>query len=296
MSLIADVVDGQVNISESSQATERKANDSLNKEDFLMLLVTQMQYQDPLEPTSNTEYVAQLAQFSELEQMQNLNTTTVNTSAYSLVGKEVLIQQQSATGAVTEVQGTVDYVMIENGKAYVSVNGERYSYDDIVQVIDSYYLISSYLPSVKEQQHTFLHHDPQDIEISGINLGSNGYQASGMAVVLMGEDGMTKQIDAKYLKYEDGKLTIKKEALTSLPAGNYVIAFVFDDSNNTMDYTSVTLTVKGTPTTVDEPEEDAGTDSGDSSDKAEGGEETAPDGSGEDNLRDSVDSEEYIKA
>ena len=55
--LIAPVdSDGKVNISETSQKTERKSGDTLDKEDFLLLLVTQMQYQDPLEPTSNTEY------------------------------------------------------------------------------------------------------------------------------------------------------------------------------------------------------------------------------------------------
>ena len=78
MGLVAPIVDGQVDISESSQQTEKKAGSSLDKDDFLLLLVTQMQYQDPLEQTDNTEYVAQLAQFSELEQMQNLNKTTVS--------------------------------------------------------------------------------------------------------------------------------------------------------------------------------------------------------------------------
>ena len=59
MATTAPVVNGQVQISESSQQTkERKTNDSLGKEDFLLLLVTQMQYQDPLEPTSNTEYIS----------------------------------------------------------------------------------------------------------------------------------------------------------------------------------------------------------------------------------------------
>lgn len=255
MSLVAPVTNGEINISETSQETERKVGSSLDKDDFLMLLVTQMRYQDPLDPASNTEYVAQLAQFSELEQMQNLNSTTINTSAYSLVGQEVYIEQQSSTGAITSVQGTVDYVTIENGKAYVTVDGQRYSYDDIVQVLDPAYVISQYIPSVKEQQFTFLHHDPQDIKVEGIDLGSNGYQATGMGIVLMGEDGSTKQISSDYLSYKDGTLTIKKEALTSLPAGEYVIAFVFDDINKTMDYSSVTLTVKGTPTTVDEPSE-----------------------------------------
>ena len=85
MGAVAPVVDGKVDISESSQQTEKKSGSNLDKDDFLLLLVTQMQYQDPLQPTDNTEYVAQLAQFSELEQMQNLNSTTVNTSAFSLV-------------------------------------------------------------------------------------------------------------------------------------------------------------------------------------------------------------------
>ena len=64
MSSIADVVNGKLNISESSQETERKVGSELGKEEFLQLLVTQMKYQDPLEPTDNTEYVSQLAQFS----------------------------------------------------------------------------------------------------------------------------------------------------------------------------------------------------------------------------------------
>ncbi len=77
MSLVAPVNNGQVNISETSQETEKKTGSALDKDDFLMLLVTQMKYQDPLEPESNTEYVAQLAQFlisgtdAELKQHSN---------------------------------------------------------------------------------------------------------------------------------------------------------------------------------------------------------------------------------
>lgn len=258
MSLVAPVTaDGQINISESSQETERKTGSTLDKDDFLLLLVTQMKYQDPLEPASNTEYVAQLAQFSELEQMQNLNQTTTNTSAYTLVGKEVYIVQESETGATAEVQGTVEYVTLQNGKAYVSVNGELYSYEDITQVIDEGYLISQYQPSVKKQSLLYLHHDPQDLEITGISLGSNGYQASSLAVVLMAEDGTKQQIPADQLSYKDGKLTIRKEALSSVVAGQYTVAFVFDDPNATVDYENVTLTIKGNATVPGDSSEDA---------------------------------------
>ena len=48
-------------------------DNNLGKDAFLNLLVTQLQYQDPLEPASDTEYIAQMAQFSTLEQLQNLN-------------------------------------------------------------------------------------------------------------------------------------------------------------------------------------------------------------------------------
>ncbi len=54
-----------------------------------------------------------------------------------------MLNQTLSSGDVVEVQGTVDYVTIQNGTAYVSVNGSLYEFDDIVQVIDSNYLICS---------------------------------------------------------------------------------------------------------------------------------------------------------
>ncbi len=250
MSLIAPVKDGKVQISETSQKDdeERKTGSSLDKDDFLMLLVTQMKYQDPLQPETNTEYVAQLAQFSELEQMQNLNSTTTNTSAYTLVGKQVYIEQVSETGDTKEAEGMVEYVIMQDGEPHVSVGGELYAYADIVKVLDEAYLISQYVPSVEEQSLTYTHWDPQDIKITGVNMGSDGYEAASIAVALIGEEGGDPiSIPAEKLKYEDDTVTIDKSAFAGLTAGNYVVAFVFDDKNSTVDYSSVTLTVKGNP-------------------------------------------------
>lgn len=242
----------QLGITESSQEEERKVGSELGKEDFLLLLVTQMQYQDPLDPADNTEYVAQLAQFSELEQMSNLNTTANNNSAYSLVGKEVLIRQTSSVGEIQEFQGKVDYVTIKNGDAYVSIDGQDYAYDDIVQVIDQDYLISTYLPSVMEQSYEFVHHNPQDIKIVGVDLGSHGYEATSFAVVLVNSANQTTGIDSKYLSYKDGIVTIDREAFAKVQAGTYDVAFVFDDANSTMIYDKVSLEVKGIVTEIED--------------------------------------------
>lgn len=117
-----------------------KGSNSLDKDAFLQLLVAQMKYQDPLEPTSNTEYISQYATFSELEQMQNMSASMDLFRASSLVGETVLLKVRDSQGRTIDVQGNVDYVVYEGNKAYLSVNGELYSMDDLDTVADPVYL------------------------------------------------------------------------------------------------------------------------------------------------------------
>ncbi len=144
MGVVQEVKDGKFVDSNSaaSLANEKKktANDSLDKDAFLQLLVAQMKYQDPLEPTSNTEYISQFATFSELEQMQNMSASMDLFRASSLVGQTVLLKVTDSEGRTTNVQGNVDYVVYEKNKAYLSVNGDLYSMDDLDTVADPTYL------------------------------------------------------------------------------------------------------------------------------------------------------------
>lgn len=149
MALTAPVADGKVQQAASEAAaaaasktdSSKKASSSLDKDSFLQLLVAQMKYQDPLEPTSNTEYISQFAQFSELEEMQNLGTSMDTQRASSLVGQYVTMKVTSqATGETSLVGGKVDYVAIENGKAFLNIAGQNYSIDDLDSVVDEKYL------------------------------------------------------------------------------------------------------------------------------------------------------------
>ena len=144
MSTIAQVKDGQILESISSLNKEAKtSNSSLDKDAFLQLLVAQMKYQDPLEPTSNTEYISQLATFSELEEMQNLTSGMTLQRASSLVGQYVFMKVTDSSGNTTFPEGTVDYVVYENNKAYLSINETLYSIDDLDTVADSTYMQAS---------------------------------------------------------------------------------------------------------------------------------------------------------
>jgi len=138
MSLIAPISDGQVTSTTSTTSTS--GTSSLDKNDFLQLLVAQMKYQDPLEPTSNTEYISQYATFSELEEMQNMSGSMDLTRASALVGQEVVIKSTSETGDTSYIRGNVDFVQLENGNALLSVNDSLYNLDDVYSVADTEYL------------------------------------------------------------------------------------------------------------------------------------------------------------
>lgn len=225
-------------------ASKQRGSSELGKEEFLKLLVTQLQYQDPLNPQSDTEFVSQLAQFSSLEQMTNLNTTFSNTSAYSLVGKEVIVQAEGQN----EVRGTVDYVEMMNGDAYLSVNGITYSMDELVQVMDGYYAIKEYLPSVEEQTKTFDQTNPTLTQIK-VSLGTDDYQATSVAVSLNGA-----YIDTQYLTYDDGIVTILPGAFDGLEPGNYELGFYFNDPYSTTITDQVTVRIIKSGISTDTPE------------------------------------------
>ena len=146
MSSIAHVQNGQIVQSATTAQKEAKtANSSLDKDAFLQLLVAQMKYQDPLQPTSNTEYISQLATFSELEEMQNLTSGMTLQRASSLVGQYVFMKVTDSSGNTTYPEGQVDYVVYEGNKAYLSINETLYSIDDLDTVADSNYLVASRL-------------------------------------------------------------------------------------------------------------------------------------------------------
>jgi flagellar basal-body rod modification protein FlgD len=110
-----------------SSALASTSSQFVSQNTFLTLLITQLQNQDPMNPQDSSQFVAQLAQFSSLEQMSNLNTSmnqVLDNSVTGLIGQTVTVADPTtASGYVSgKVSGIVYYA---NGPA-VQVNGTNY--------------------------------------------------------------------------------------------------------------------------------------------------------------------------
>lgn len=139
MAIIQEVKDGRF-VEDTSETTstgkgKKNVDNTMGQDQFLQLLVAQMQYQDPLEPTSNTEWVAQMATFSMVESLNNMQTAFDKQSANSLVGKYVFIND----GDNGYVKGKVDFITKQDGKVKLSVGDKLYDLDQLDTVSDQEY-------------------------------------------------------------------------------------------------------------------------------------------------------------
>lgn len=261
--LVQQVKNGEVQQT-NTQTSKTKKND-LDKNAFLQLLTTQMKYQDPLNPNTDTEYIAQLATFSQLEQLQNLSTVTTNSQAFNLVGKNVIVKAENTSGNTTYISGRVDFVNMNGSKTQLSINGSLYNIDQLDTVISDDYITEQNLPGIT--QTTSLKYDadnPKDMTFD-VRLGSADSVANDVAIAINGTVISTDLVDVS----SSGKVTIKKEAFNGLENGTYKVTVVFNDPKYTTVDNKVTLQIDNAVTqdtdsnTADNSDtETAGTTSG----------------------------------
>ncbi|KPU44693.1 basal-body rod modification protein FlgD [Oxobacter pfennigii] len=123
----------------TNTATAVNSKSELGKDAFLKILASQLQNQDPLNPQNNAELVAQMAQFSALEQMQNLNLSMNNlilsqkvNEANMLIGKIVKVTDSNGDILTDIITGT------KAGKNAVNVviDGKEFNVDEILEVVN----------------------------------------------------------------------------------------------------------------------------------------------------------------
>jgi flagellar basal-body rod modification protein FlgD len=112
--------------------------------DYMKLLVTELQNQNPLEPLDNNQMASQLAQFSQLQQIESMNSNfasvlavTELSYASSLIGKEVSFMSETSTGNEAVTSGKVEEVIINgDGKITLSVGNQTLTLEDVISVKD----------------------------------------------------------------------------------------------------------------------------------------------------------------
>jgi flagellar basal-body rod modification protein FlgD len=114
-----------------SAATTAIPSQTLNQADFLNLLVTQMSSQDPLNPESDTDFAAQLAQFSSLQETQTMAGDLQSIQATGLIGQTV--SATPSTGG-SSISGVVSSVQISSGTPEIIINGLAYQLSQITAV------------------------------------------------------------------------------------------------------------------------------------------------------------------
>lgn len=170
-----DVMNGQAvgntTAATTSETGTAKTESSMDetKEMFLKLLVAEMQYQDPLQPTDNSEYVKELSQFTQVETLNSVNDQVEQLSAHTLVGKYVEITDSDSG---KQVDGKVDFVSNNNGTMYVSVDGNLYKVSDVQSVSESNYFENTTMAANVEELINMLP-DPERLTLSDSNRVEN---------------------------------------------------------------------------------------------------------------------------
>lgn len=108
--------------------------EALDMQDFLNLLVAQMTNQDAMNPMDNTEFIAQMAQFSSLQAMTDLTEMTMQGQATSLIGKNVVVANYNQAGQIEVQEGVVQRVTIHGGETRLYVNDKEYDYSNVMEI------------------------------------------------------------------------------------------------------------------------------------------------------------------
>ena len=136
---------GQANGS-SEQNNSRSIERELGREAFLQILVSQLANQDPLNPVEDQDFIAQLAQFSVLEQVQSINEGFSFSQALSLVGKSVYATYTAENGRPETLFGRVDLALMRKGQPWLEINGIQIPLDQNIVVYDEDILASKDAP------------------------------------------------------------------------------------------------------------------------------------------------------
>ena len=184
--------------STTAAAAQMKKETGMNKDDFLKLFMTQLQNQDPLNPQDSTQFIAQLAQLTQVEQAYNTNSNLQNVlsaqnnassmSAVSFIGKDV-VATGSQTVIADGVQPTVNF-RLSGDVEQVAINIKNSSGSTVRTLVQGKTAAGDYSVQWdgKDNQNAALAAGTYNFTVSGVDASGN--QVSGTSLVTGKVDGL----------------------------------------------------------------------------------------------------------
>ncbi|MDU7336994.1 MAG: flagellar hook capping FlgD N-terminal domain-containing protein [Clostridium sp.] len=183
------------NSTAKKSSSSGKSAASLSIDQFLSLLAAQLSNQDVLNPTQDTEFVAQMAQFTSLQALENLNQYASYQYGSSLIGKKVSVAKYDTSGKYISDIGIVSQADYSSGDTTVIVNGRSYDLTNIMEVMnDSSYQSYQYAASLVGKKVMVSGYDKDGKVVENTGLVSSCSFASGDAMVVV--DGKNYTLSA----------------------------------------------------------------------------------------------------
>ncbi|HTG68732.1 MAG TPA: flagellar hook capping FlgD N-terminal domain-containing protein [Candidatus Udaeobacter sp.] len=123
-------------------AANKTSTDTLGKDQFLSILVTQLRNQDPMQPLQDKDFIAQMAQFTSVEQLMNMSSELTLMrqnigSASTMIGKTIEWNEADEAGEVTTVKGVVESIISKDGILYARVGGAEIALDYVTAISET---------------------------------------------------------------------------------------------------------------------------------------------------------------
>ncbi len=120
----------------NADGTTTASSSAVNSSEFLQLLVTQLKNQDPTQPTDDTQMLSQLAQFSSLEQMQNLNQNLSASTQFNQLSQSAALIGKTVTAgtAASPITGAVASVTVQGGKTLLHIGDQDVDASTVTEI------------------------------------------------------------------------------------------------------------------------------------------------------------------
>ncbi|MBJ6363382.1 flagellar hook capping FlgD N-terminal domain-containing protein [Paenibacillus sp. GCM10012307] len=127
------------NVANVRSAPSKEKADTLGQDEFLRILIAQIRHQDPMNPLQDRDFIAQMAQFSSVEQLMKMSgelklmRNSLGTAS-SMIGKTIEWIENDSQGASKLQTGVVDSITIKDGKLFAISGDSKVNLDDIVAI------------------------------------------------------------------------------------------------------------------------------------------------------------------